>query len=117
MRTEVEPRRIPERSRALLDGLAARIRPDDPRLEAWYPRYVRQHRRRLAVDLALVERHVRLGARILEVGAIPPLTTAALAELGYAVRGVDLAPARFGRAIAELGLDVAELENRCVLLF
>ena len=106
MKRESEPWRFPQRSFELLDRVAARVRPDDPALGEWLATYRRQHRTRLAADLRIVERHVPPGARILECGAVPLLTTGALAELGYEVRAVDLAPERFAGAIAELGVDV-----------
>ena len=111
LRVESEPRQVPSRYFALLDDVATRIHPDDARLGAWFEGYRRRHQRRLAVDLWLVERRIERGARLLECGAIPPLLTAALEKLGFRVQGVDIAPARFGTAIAELGLDV----RRCDL--
>lgn len=102
-----EPRRLPSTHVARLDAVIPRIRPNDAELAGWYERYARQHRRRLAADLWLVERSVAPGARILDCGAVPLLATRALAELGFRVRGVDLAPDRFATAIDSLGLDIA----------
>ena len=110
MLRESEPRRPPETSLCLVERVAAHIRPDEPQLADWFSTYCRQHRQRLAADLALVARHVATDARILEVGAAPLLLTAALAELGYAVSAVDVAPDRFATAIAELGLDVTRCD-------
>ncbi len=89
-----------------IDRAGRRIRPDDASLEEWYEAYREQHGARLAADLGLVRDHVAPGARILEHGAVPLLLTASLAESGYRVSALDLAPQRFGSAIAELGLDV-----------
>ncbi len=110
MLTESEPWRFPQRSFELLDRVAARVRPDDPALGEWLSTYRRQHRTRLAADLRIVERHVPAGARVLECGAVPLLMTGALAELGYEVSAVDLAPERFAGAIADLGLDVRKCD-------
>ena len=110
MRREAEPWRFAERRFELLDAVAARVRPDDPELGEWLAGYRRQHRDRLAADLRLVERHVAPGARILECGAVPLLATGALARLGYEVSAVDVAPERFSRAIAGLGLDVRKCD-------
>lgn len=110
MRQESEPWRFPERSFALLDAVAARIRPEDPALGEWLETYRRQHRVRLAADLRLVEQHVTPGARVLECGAVPLLATGALAELGYQVSALDLAPERFAAAIESLGLDVRKCD-------
>lgn len=41
---------------------------------------------------------------------MPLLTTGALAELGYRVRAVDVAPERFAGAIARLDLDVRKCD-------
>ena len=109
MLRESEPRRAEARHLELLDRLAAEIGPDDASLEAWYATYSREHRERLAADLRIVESHLERGARILEYGAVPPLLTAALAELGYRTSAVDLAPERFATAISRLGLEV----HRC----
>ena len=103
---EAERWRFPEQSFALLDETAARLQPDDPALGEWFPRYYRQHRKRLAADLHLIDKHFEPKARILEYGAIPLLMTAALAALDYEVSAVDVKPERFATAIASLGLDV-----------
>lgn len=107
---EAEPWRFPKRSFELLDGVAARVRPEDPALGEWLSSYRRQHRTRLAADLGVIEQHVAPGARILECGAVPLLMTGALSELGYDVSAVDLAPERFAGAIARLGLDVRQCD-------
>ncbi len=110
MKREAEPRRVPPRSFELLDAVAEGVEPDDPALADWLARYRRQHRRRLAVDLALAERYVAPGARVLECGAVPLIATGALAALGYDLSAVDLAPERFSGAIARLGLDVRKCD-------
>lgn len=81
--------------------------PDDDPLRSWYDTYRRRHSERIAHDLALVRQAAPDGARVLDCGAVPLLLTAALARAGYRVEGVDVAPDRFGRAIAEEGLRVA----------
>ncbi|MEM7586479.1 MAG: class I SAM-dependent methyltransferase [Acidobacteriota bacterium] len=111
MLKEAEPRRLSERHYALFDAVAQGIRPDDPELGDWLEGYRRNHRERLVADLHLVEQHVPDGARILECGAVPLLATGALAELGYRVQAIDVAPQRFAGAIERLGLDV----QRCDL--
>lgn len=110
MLRRAEPRRLPEESLRLLDRVVARIRPDDPALEEWFSRYCREHRRRLAADLRLIEEHLEPDARILEYGAVPLLLTAALAARGYPVRALDLAPQRFAGAIESLNLDVTRCD-------
>ncbi len=92
------------------DALASRIQPDDSALRSWFETYAQQHRTRLVGDLAIVERQVAPSSRILDCGAVPLLTTAALAQAGHEVHGVDLAPERFNTSIAELGLDVVRCD-------
>lgn len=104
--TEAEPRRLRAEHFERLDAIAAGLRPDDERLDEWLAGYIETHRHRLVVDLEIVERHVLAGARVLEYGAVPLLTTAALADAGYRVQALDLAPERFAGAIERLGLDV-----------
>lgn len=113
---ETEPRRLSDTSFELLDRVAARIRPDERRLDAWFDGYYREHRTRFAGDLRLVERYVARGGRILESGAIPLVMTAALSALEYDVTALDLRPERFAGAIAQLGLNVArcDIENEPV---
>lgn len=106
VRAEAEEWRPPADSLALIDAVRSKIKPDDPALAPWYENYCREHRSRLAADVHAVTQHVPAGARIIEYGAVPLLTTAALAELGYAVQALDVAPARFESAIESLGLDV-----------
>jgi SAM-dependent methyltransferase len=107
---QAEPWRPPRADLELIHRLAATIRPDDPALATWFDEYGRQHRRRLAADLRLVERHLPPGARLLEYGAVPLLMTAALAERGYRVSALDIAPQRFARAIERLQLDVTRCD-------
>jgi SAM-dependent methyltransferase len=110
LKEEAEAWRFPEQSFALLDRVVARIQPDDPALEEWFLKYAREHRRRLAADLHLIDRHVERGARVLEYGAIPLLITAALAAQEYELDAVDLKPERFAKAITRLGLNVTRCD-------
>lgn len=109
-RTESEPWRLPERSFALLDRLAARIRPDDPALGDWTDAYYREHRRRFAADLVIMAEHVAPRAAVLEVGAVPLLLTGALAALEYDVQAIDIDPSRFAASIADLRLRVSRCD-------
>lgn len=103
---QAEPKRPAARHLDLIDRLGAEIHPDDPKLEEWFSRYLRQHRRRLALDLDMITREANTEACVLEYGAIPLLLTGALAALGYRIGAVDLDPDRFAATIAALGLDV-----------
>lgn len=103
---QAEPRRPAAQHLEVIDRIGAEIHPDDPGLEEWLSRYLRQHRRRLALDLDLISREAPSEASVLECGAIPLLLTGALAALGYRICAVDLDPDRFATAIATLGLDV-----------
>ncbi|MDA8019275.1 MAG: class I SAM-dependent methyltransferase [Thermoanaerobaculia bacterium] len=104
------PHRPPDRWLSLLDESARRIRPDDAQLESWFAAYVHNHRHRLAMDLQLLAEHVEPGAQVLEYGAVPLLLTTALADNGYDVTGLDLAPERFASSIAEVGLEVTRCD-------
>lgn len=90
----------------VIDRAAASVRADDPGLDAWRERYAARHRERLAHDLGLVCGRLEKAAYVLEVGAVPLLFTVALAERGFEVEGLDVAPERFARAIADLRLRV-----------
>ena len=88
----------------LIEALAETVTPDDPALADWCHEYARSAAPRLVFDLELVERSLPRGARVLEIGSIPPLLTAALQHRGFRVDGVDVAPERFAASIAGLGL-------------
>jgi SAM-dependent methyltransferase len=107
---QVEMRALPheagDRHLKLLERAAADLAPEDPALVEWFEQYRRGHRHRLALDLQLLDEHVAPGARVLEVGAVPLLLTAALAAQEYQVHALDVAPQRFAGAIERLGLDV-----------
>lgn len=94
----------------LIDDAARQVRPDQAELGTWFEQYAAAHRRRLAGDLELVGRRVDPGARILEVGAVPLLLTAALSTRGFGVTGVDIDPSRFSGAIDRLSLTVFECD-------
>lgn len=102
----VEPEPIAQANLESLERLAERIRPQDSALREWFERYYRTHSARLAADLQILENHAEPHAAVVEYGAVPLLMTAALAERGYRVRALDLAPERFSDSIATLGLDV-----------
>lgn len=112
----VEPRHLSERSFTLLDEVAARIRSEDPALDDWFAGYFQQHRTRFAADLAIIEKYLAPGVRILEYGAIPLVMTAALVDRGYEVSAVDIAPERFARTISDLTLAVerCDIESEAV---
>ncbi len=113
LRVGKEPRQPRAETVELLRGVAETITPDDTSLSGWYQDYADTHLRRLAFDVDLVRGQVAADARLLEVGSTPPLFTAAMAQAGFDIRGVDLRPDRFGTAITTLGLDVAtcDIEN------
>jgi len=110
MLREAEPWCPSEERLRLLDEVAARIQPDDRSLDPWFTNYCREHRRRLAGDLRIVEQRLRPGARVLECGAVPLLMTTALAGLEYEVTALDVGPERFSKAIARLGLEVRKCD-------
>ena len=103
---EALPLQPSEESLAVIDKARSRIRSDDPDLEAWTANYLEEHRLRLGTDLDLALQRLEEGARVLDVGAAPLVTTAALQASGFEVCAIDLDPGRFGGVIADLGLDV-----------
>lgn len=96
-----------------IDTAAPRIQPDDNALSDWCQQYLKNHRHRLAFDLDLLARFADPGGRVLEVGSTPLGMTVALADSGYSVVGLDLAPERFAGSIEANGLDVrsCDIEN------
>jgi SAM-dependent methyltransferase len=110
MRKDVEPRHVPDYCFGMIDGMARRLRPDDPALDEWYEGYTREHRRRLAVDLEIILDHVDTGAVVLECGAVPPLMTGALMASGFLSCAVDVAPERFATSIEKQGLRILKCD-------
>jgi SAM-dependent methyltransferase len=95
-----------EQSLSVIDAARSHIRSDDSDLEAWTANYLAEHRLRLGTDLDLALQRLDGGARVLDVGAAPLVTTAALQASGFEVCAIDLDPERFRGVIADLGLDV-----------
>lgn len=91
---------------ALLDGVSARILPDDPELADWCSNYLKRHRMRFLEDLAIADNLTPVGTRIVEVGAVPPAMNATLRQTGRDIVGLDIDPSRFSACIADLSLDI-----------
>lgn len=89
-----------------INEVASTIQPDNQELRSWYEAYTNSHSTRLAFDLAMVTNYAKEGQRILEFGSVPPVLTAALKNSNYEVKGLDIAPERFSKAIKELELEV-----------
>ncbi|NRB70557.1 MAG: class I SAM-dependent methyltransferase [Xanthomonadales bacterium] len=83
---------------------AAQIYSDDASLADWTRNYLRQHQGRLATDLDLVLKTLPKQCHVLDVGAAPFVTSAALQTLGFKVEAIDLEPDRFASVIAALRL-------------
>ncbi len=84
---------------------SAVIAPTDPAVAAWYANYRVRQLRRLAFDLGLVRGAApHPAARLLDLGASPPVLAGAAAALGYQVTAMDIAPERFGEAWGALGV-------------
>jgi SAM-dependent methyltransferase len=107
MLEQAEPFTPPEHLVSLLRQIAASIAPDEG--ENWVLEYAHHHTTRLAFDLDVVMKNAMQGAKILEYGAVPLLLTAAVKALGHEVESIDIAPERFGRAIAQLNLAVQKV--------
>ncbi len=104
-------RRAPNaRPVTVLDHVATTIIQDQGSADSWTNQYYSNHRGRLIGDLQLVGDLVQPEANVVEFGSAPPFLTAALAELGIAITGVDIAPGRFERSIARYSLNVLECD-------
>lgn len=105
-----------DESLAHIDGAVPRIQPEDEGLRDWCQSYLKNHRRRLAFDLDLIDRYGEPGGKVLEVGSTPLALTVAMKDAGYSMVGVDLAPDRFAEAIASNGLEVrqCDIENEAI---
>lgn len=90
----------------LVNEIGGLIRPSCNNLSDWYDNYLRNHRLRVAFDIDLVSRYAPKGAKVLDVGCVPPLLTGALRRMGYDVCGVDISPERFQAALLLLDLVV-----------
>ena len=110
MDTESEPfNPCPETLRTI-ESCIARISPDDTELAQWFSSYANGHKERIAFDLDIVRENLPQTARVLEVGSIPLLLTAPLADCKYEVTGIDIAPERFASSIKQLGLTVLKCD-------
>lgn len=77
-----------------------------PKHLASYLKYETSLPYRLAFDLDYVLEYIPLSHRVLELGASPPILTAALMRSGYSVTGVDINPSLYQNGIQALGLTV-----------
>jgi SAM-dependent methyltransferase len=93
-----------------IEGCIGRIRSDSIELAQWFSSYVSGAKERIAFDLDIIRENLPPGTRILEVGSIPLLLTAALAECRYIVTGIDISPERFASSIELLDLTVLKCD-------
>ena len=107
---ESEPLQPSQGSVGSIRLAASQCAPDSPELVQWYQAYSANHQHRLALDLHLIGDHLPKDTRLLEVGCIPPILTAALKQAGWDVRGVDIAPERFSQCIKALDLRVLKCD-------
>lgn len=75
-------------------------------LRQWFGNYSSGHRIRLAQDLAIIDAHAPNRRSVVEVGFIPPILAGALAERDHDLIGIDIAPERFEKTIANLRCQV-----------
>jgi SAM-dependent methyltransferase len=90
----------------LYDSLLPTVVGDTADTTQWAQAYLHKARPRLLDDLELADTHIADGQKVLEIGCVPPLMTAALTRLGRDVIGIDIAPDRFGTFVRELELDI-----------
>ena len=100
----------------LVQRMASKIYSDDASLADWTKNYLREHQSRLATDLDLTLKILPAGCRVLDVGAAPLATSAALQTLGFEVEAIDLDPERFASVIADFSLKAhrCDIENEAL---
>jgi SAM-dependent methyltransferase len=107
------PRRVIEArpdSREAISRAADALSPGG-RLDDWYDEYVRTNRERLAIDLDLLSLlDPTRSARLLDIGAAPPLLLGSLVANGWHATGIDIDPSRFAGPAAALGFEVARCD-------
>ncbi len=106
MQVEQEPLYPSKDLLNLVEKCISNIKPDIPDLFEWHISYVKNHKERIALDFRIIKQNLSLGSTILEIGSIPLLLTAVLAQSNYSITGVDIAPSRYARSIQELGVKV-----------
>ncbi len=89
-----------------IENSIAQVLPDIDTLIEWYKFYANEHKERLAFDIDYVREYISAESVIIEFGAIPPILTIALTNLGYQVCALDIAPERFSNTILSSGLDI-----------
>ena len=89
-----------------IENAIAQVLPDIDTLKEWYKFYANEHKERLAFDIDYVREYISAESVIIEFGAIPPILTIALTNLGYQVCALDIAPERFSNTILSSGLDI-----------
>jgi SAM-dependent methyltransferase len=92
----------------LIDSCSQDLTPEDVALLKWHQGYLANHRVRIAHDLDIISRQIPKAGRMLELGSIPLVLTAALMRSGYQVIGCDIAPERYAGSIRSAGLDVVK---------
>ncbi len=110
MYTRSEAPQPTDESLKLIDDAIGRIKPEGDSLDDWFGKYARNHRVRLAFDLDYLREAIKETpqARILEIGSIPPILTAAIKAADMTVTGLDTDPTRFQSAIDSEELDIRQ---------
>lgn len=116
MKIEAERFNPPPDLVKLVQESVKNIRPDPPELYRWHEPYVEAHTGRIAFDMQIVKDNVSPQARIIECGSIPLMLTAALANAGYTLTGIDIAPERYASAINALGVPIIKCDIEKELL-
>lgn len=104
MKTYRTPLRPSRAHVELIRRLAERVKPD-PAWTAFLTTHPKAIERR-ALQHWYAERFVPKGARVLDVGCLPPINLLAMRESGIDAEGVDLNPQRFSQANSREGLTV-----------
>jgi len=93
-----------------IESYIGRISPDNTELAQWFNSHASRHKERIAFDLNMLREGLLQRTRVLEVGSIPLLLTAALTKCKYEVTGIDISPERFAYSIRQLGLTVLKCD-------
>lgn len=113
---EVEPFWPNDETLDLVENVAKEIKPNNPKIFDWYKTYTSGHVKRIAFDLDIVRDNCNTNAKLLEIGSIPLLLTAALYKSGYKTIGLDIEPERFSTSINNFGFEVLKCDVETEIL-
>ena len=98
------------RARQILESMEGDVSLVPERLAEWWSGYLTYHHDRYLNTLDFLE---SVTGRVLEIGSVPCQFTSLLKQLGYDVRGMDLAPERVDAFVQkhDLSVDKVDIET------